>query len=230
MRTNFTRFKALKRGARSAVIPAVPVFPLCVIALLCSLRSFAVLAQRGAVDNKIEFSRLAHIDVWLSVSAIIGFRSRIWLANSWKFVNHKSADLYSFDHSTGQARYERHLMSQEAGDTVLAGNVLYWPFEDSRLSRSIGEFALTDGNNWAWLDLAPAFNFYVHAMSVLNGDLYAATFAWQAGLQRSRDGGRSWDIVYTHPTLDSTVSWFTRLATFRGKVYAGLTSRRQIGA
>ena len=69
---------------------------------------------------------------WSGVSGLIGYDGRLWFANSVKFVNHNSADLYSYDPAGGTVRYERHLFSQDAGEPVVAGGLLFWPFEDAR--------------------------------------------------------------------------------------------------
>ena len=87
---------------------------------------------------------------WPHVSQLIGYDGRLWFANSRKFVNHNSADLYSLDPTSRTLRYERHLFSQDAGDPVVAGGLLYWPFEDSRWSPGRGEYALTDGARLRW--------------------------------------------------------------------------------
>ena len=83
---------------------------------------------------------------WPGVSGLIAYGNRLWLVNSVKFVNHNSADVYSYDPSTGTAHYEQHLFSQDAGDPVVADGLLYWPFEDSRMSLGRGEFMVTNGS------------------------------------------------------------------------------------
>ncbi len=85
---------------------------------------------------------------WSGVSGMIGYDRRLWFVNSVKFVNHNSADVYSYDPRTGTRRYERHLFSQDAGDPVVSGGLLYWPFEDSRWSPGRGEFMVTNGRDW----------------------------------------------------------------------------------
>ena len=126
---------------------------------------------------------------WSGVSGLIGYQGRLWFANSVKFVNHNSADVYSYHPQTGRARYEKHLFSQDAGDPVVAGGLLYWPFEDARFSPGRGEFMVTDGKNWRWYVLPEGRAFHTHAMAALGGTLYAASSAWRARLLRSRDLG-----------------------------------------
>ena len=93
---------------------------------------------------------LAQPGPWSGVSGLIGYGERLWLVNSVKFVNHNSADIYSYDPATGKTQYERHLFSQDAGDPVVAEGLLYWPFEDPRSSLGRGEFMVTDGETWRW--------------------------------------------------------------------------------
>jgi len=64
--------------------------------------------------------RLAQPGPWSGISGLIGCGARLWFVNSVKFVDHNSADLYSYDPGTGTTRYERHLFSQDAGDPVVA--------------------------------------------------------------------------------------------------------------
>ena len=168
--------------------------------------------------------------VWSGVSGLIGFRGRIWFVNSEKFVNHNSADIYSYDPSTGKTRFERSLFSQDAGDPVVAGGLLYWPFEDPRFSAGRGEFMVTNGRDWAWRVLPGGLAFHVHAMAAGGGKLFAATSAWRAGLQMSADAGSTWKVVYDHKTPRGRVNRITSLAILKGSLYAGMTGydRREI--
>lgn len=166
---------------------------------------------------------------WSGVSGLVGYGERLWFVNSIKFVNHKSADVYSYDPRTGGARYERHLFSQDAGDPVVADGLLYWPFEDPRVSLGRGEFMVTNGHTWRWHMLPQGPAFHVHAMATLDGQLFAATSAWRVGLQVSEDKGRTWRVVYDHPTPDGFVSRITALTPHDGKLYAGLTAWRADG-
>ena len=166
---------------------------------------------------------------WPGVSGLIAYGNRLWLVNSVKFVNHNSADVYSYDPSTDTARYEQHLFSQDAGDPVVADGLLYWPFEDSRMSLGRGEFMVTNGSTWRWHMLPQGLTFHVHAMAALDGKLFAATSAWRGGLQVSGDQGRSWRVAYDHPTPDGFVSRFTTLTAHDGTLYAGLTAWREDG-
>jgi hypothetical protein len=161
---------------------------------------------------------------WPHVSSLIGYGGRLWFVNSRKYVNHNSTDVWSYDPATGGARYERHLLSQDAGDPVIHDGLLYWPFEDSRFSPGRGEFMVTNGRDWRWGLLPEGRAFHVHAMTSSGGALYAAPSAWVARLQRSTDGGTNWKLLYEHPTPDRRVSRITALEDFNGTLYGGLVA------
>ena len=96
-----------------SIASAAIVAALVAIYLVCGSSTQAK-AQTERLD------RLVHGPPWQGVSSLIEFRGRLWFANSVKFVNHNSADLYSFDPVSGQARYEKHLFSQDAGEPLLS--------------------------------------------------------------------------------------------------------------
>ena len=173
---------------------------------------------------------LARPGPWSGVSALIGYDGRIWFVNSVKFRDHNSADVYSYDPVSGETRYERHLFSQDAGEPTVAGGHLYWPFEDSRFSTGHGEYMVTNGRDWEWRLLPRGEVFHIYAMLAHRGALFAATGAWRAGLQRSQDGGRTWRVVYDHPTPPRSVTRITALATLDDTLYAGLTDYRPQGS
>jgi len=62
----------------------------------------------GATDKQVVLKDGLH---WPDVSSLIGYDGRLWFVNSRKYVNHNSADVWSYDPATGEARYERHLLS-----------------------------------------------------------------------------------------------------------------------
>ena len=171
-----------------------------------------------------ELVLLAQPGPWPHISTLIGYGGRLWFVNSRKFVNHNTADVYSYDPRTGAVRFERALFSQDAGDPVVAGGLLYWPFEDPRFSMGHGEFMVTDGERWQWRVLPSGEVFHVHAMASNDGAIYAATSAWRAGLQRSDDGGTTWRVLYDHPTPPGEVTRATALEILGGTLYAGLTT------
>lgn len=167
---------------------------------------------------------------WSGVSSLVAYGDRVWFVNSVKFVDHNSADVYSYDPVSGETRYERHLFSQDAGEPAVAGGFLYWPFEDPRFSTGHGEYMVTNGRDWQWRILADGDVFHVHAIIGHRGALFAATGAWRAGLQRSQNGGITWQVVYDHPTPPRSVSRITTLAISGDRLYAGLTADRQQGS
>ncbi|HWP23028.1 MAG TPA: formylglycine-generating enzyme family protein, partial [Candidatus Binatia bacterium] len=172
---------------------------------------------------------LASPGPWSGVAGLIGYGGRVWFVNSVKFVDHNSADIYSYDPASGVTRFERHLFSQDAGQPTVANGLLYWPFEDARFSTGHGEYMVTNGSEWQWRILPQAEVFHVHALVAHDGALFAATGAWRGGLQLSRDGGITWQVVYDHPTPSGSVSRITSLAVLDGTLYAGLTDYRPAG-
>ena len=89
---------------------------------------------------------------------------------------------------------------------------------------------VTDGEHWRWRSLPPPIAFHLHALAATgDGTLFAATSAWAAGLQRSRDHGRTWEALHDHPTPPGRVTRFTSLAVLDGTLYVGLSSRTDSG-
>ena len=172
---------------------------------------------------------LAKPGPWSGVSGLISYGGRLWFVNSVKFIDHNSADIYSYDPVSGKTRYERHLFSQDAGEPVVFGGLLFWPFEDSRFSARHGEVMITNGRDWQWRSLPDGEVFHTHTMITHRGGLVAAISAWRAGLQRSEDGV-AWRVIYDHPTPARTVTRITTLATLGDKLYAGLTDYRPVGS
>jgi hypothetical protein len=170
---------------------------------------------------------LARVGPWPVASELIGFRSRLWLVNSVKGVNHNSADLYSYDPETAELRYERHLFSQDAGRPLVADGLLYWPFEDARASLGVGHFMVTDGERWRLGAIPTAQIFHTHAMVASDRGLIAATSAWRAGLQLSLDRGRSWRQIYDHPTAERQVTRIVGLAALGDLTFGYLIGNGQ---
>ncbi|MGJ3246945.1 MAG: hypothetical protein ACFE0I_12830 [Elainellaceae cyanobacterium] len=176
-----------------------------------------ILGEQGLVP-------LARPGPWQDVTQLIGYGDRLWFANSVTGINHNSADIYSYDPVTQTTRYEQHLFSQDAGTPVVADGLLYWPFEDPRFSADLGEYMVTDGTQWQWRVLPQGQAFHVHVMATHQGMLLAGTGAWAGGLQRSLDGGRTWQVLYNHPTPPRQVSRLTTLASFDNNLYGGFTA------
>jgi hypothetical protein len=187
-------------------------------AFLIWILNLSATAQTGGLE------RLVHGLPWPGVSSLIGYRGRLWFANSVKFVNHNSADLYSFDPVPGKVRYEKHLFSQDAGEPVASNGLLYWPFEDSRFSPGHGEFMVTNGRDWAWRVIPEGRAFHTHAMTAIGDKIVAAISAWAAKLVISDDRGATWSLAYEYPTPDRRVSRITTLTNLDGRIFAGVTT------
>jgi hypothetical protein len=168
---------------------------------------------------------LARVGPWPVVSRLIPYRERLWFANSVKGVNHNSADLYSLGSGEAAPRYERHLFSQDAGQPAVVGGLLYWPYEDPRFSVGWAEIAVTDGAAWRSFPLAGHRAFHAHAVAGEGARLVAAVSAWRAGLMESADGGRSWRLLYDHPTAARRVSRIVDLQGAGGRVYGQVIDR-----
>jgi hypothetical protein len=202
-------------------------YPLAGRRALCGLSIAAALAFPAEAPAQQALAVLARVGPWPVLSKPVGFRGRLWFVNSVKGRNHNSADVYSYHPSTGEVRYERHLFSQDAGDPVVAGGRLYWPFEDPRASLGWGHFMVTDGARWRLGSIPTARIFHVHAMAAAGDRLVAATSAWRAGLQVSDDRGISWREVYDHPTPARRVSRIVELAAVGPEVFGYLLDRHR---
>ncbi|MDH3660390.1 MAG: PQQ-like beta-propeller repeat protein [Alphaproteobacteria bacterium] len=190
------------------------------------IRALVLLLLSMASPLQAEDLALARHEIgpWPVVSKLIGYRDRIWFANSVKGVNHNSADLYSIATHGGSPRYEGHLFSQDAGDPVVHGGLLYWPLEDARTEPGIGAFDVTDGRRWEHGLVPTEQAFHLHAMVVRGDSLYAALSAWKASIARSDDGGETWRTVYLHPTPDRRVSRITGLVVLGDGIYGTLSA------
>ncbi len=173
----------------------------------------------------MELAELARVGPWPSLSKPIGYDGRLWFVNGTLRVNHNSADVYSYEPSTGVLRYERHLFSQDAGDPLVAAGLLYWPSEDSRFSVGWGDLAVTDGTRWAFHIVPTAQIFHIHALAEFQDRLIAASSAWRAGLQASSDGGATWAQIYDHPTPEGRVSRIVGLAATSNLLFAHIIER-----
>lgn len=214
--------KSIKR------IHLAPIRGTQIFELLCALAFWVIVP--GAAKSANNLVRLVSPGPWSGVSGLVGYSGRIWFINSVKFVDHNSADVYSYNPANGETRYERHLFSQDGGQPAVANGLLYWPFEDSRSSTGHGEYMVTNGRDWQWRILPDGEVFHVHAMIAYRGTLFAATGAWRGALQRSNDSGITWQVIYDHPTPPRSVSRITSLAVVAETLYAGLTDYRLQGS
>jgi hypothetical protein len=199
-------------------------------AVLLSVASGQVAANSATAagdDATPALEIVASVGPWPVLSALIGYRGRLWFANSVRYPDHNSADIYSLGLADGDLRFERHLFSQDVGIPVVDGGLLYWPYEDPRASVGWGHIAVTDGITWQLRVMQGDLPMYhVHAMASLDGQLYAATSAWRAGLHRSLDGGLRWRQFYDHPTPDRQLSRIHELAGFGGRLFGTVVEHR----
>lgn len=170
----------------------------------------------------VQLGVIAQVGPWPVASRLIGYRDRLWFANSVKGRNHNSADIWSLDPTTGDKRYERHLFSQDAGIPLVSNGLLYWPFEDALLSFGNGVVEVTDGETWQPLAIPNAPIYHTSHLLEWQGGLLAITGTRNAGMQLSKDAGRSWEEFYIHPTPQTHVSRLKEMLVFDGKTYASL--------
>ncbi len=185
--------------------------------------TFSLIFPAAAATAQEPLPVLARVGPWPEASNLIGYQGRLWLANSVKWRNHNSADIYTYDPASGDLRYERHLFSQDAGRPAILDGLLYWPFEDNRFSLGWGQFMVTDGTDWRFRTIPTGQIFHSHAMTVVGKRLVAASSAWRAGLDVSDDGGLTWRRIYEHPTPDRQVSRIVDLFTVGNRVVGPLS-------
>ena len=169
-----------------------------------------------------ELDIIAQVGPWPVASRLIGYRGKLWFANSVKGRNHNSADIWSFDPQTGQVRYERHLYSQDAGHPLVYKGLLYWPFEDALQSAGEGVIEVTDGDSWQALTIPNPPIYHSSQLLEWKGGLLAITGTRNAGMQFSSDSGRTWEEYYIHPTPSTHVSRLKEMLVFQGETYASL--------
>ncbi|NEQ54283.1 MAG: hypothetical protein F6K11_29835 [Leptolyngbya sp. SIO3F4] len=189
---------------------------LSLVALSCQPQTAVTLVPAPEVNTVLldqPLVLLSQPGPWAEIHHLISYGDRLWFANSMFFNNHNSADIYSYGPETDDTRLEQHLFSQSTGEPVVANGLLYWPFEDPRFSADRGEYMITNGNQWQWHILPEGEVFHVHAIANHKGALWASTGAWSGGVQRSFDGGKTWELVYTYPTPNRRVSRVTNLVS-----------------
>lgn len=77
--------------------------------------------------------------------------------------------------------------------------LLYWPFEDPRVSLGWGQIAVTDGADWRVLETRVGRQFHLHGLFPGNPDhsgLLAGGSSWNAQILQSGDRGATWDILW----------------------------------
>lgn len=198
--------------------------------LLLVALSFVTLnpGPSSASEPDASLAVLARVGPWPAVSRLIGFDGRLWFANSVKYRNHNSADIYSFEPGSRELRYETHFFSQDAGRPTVAYGRLYWPFEDARFSTGRAEFMASDGSTWDWRTIPRTEAFHLHAMQAGEDGLYAATSSWKGRILHSTDQGVTWQLAYEHTNREG-VSRVTVLGAHGDHTYAGMTAWRERG-
>jgi hypothetical protein len=190
---------------------------------LVALGSTPLLAQTPLV-------RLTTPGPWPGVSQMIAYDGKIWFANSNPFENFNAADIYTFDPATRETRYERGLFSQHIGRPAIYHGALYWPFEDPRSNLALGEYAVTDGDNWALNIFTTGITLHVHAMEICNAALIAGTGGWVGGLQMSPTGGDDWREIYQMPATGENLSRITDVRAIGDRCYFAVTSWNEPGS
>lgn len=186
--------------------------------------SQATPSQNGSVQEagKLQLDVIAQVGPWPVASRLIGYRGKLWFANSVKGRNHNSADIWSFNPNTSEVRYERHLYSQDAGHPLVYRGLLYWPFEDALQSAGNGIVEVTDGKTWRPLTISNPPIYHTSQLVEWGDGLLAITGTRNAGMQLSKDAGRSWQEFYIHPTPSTHVSRLKEMIVFAGETYAAL--------
>ncbi|MEP3464941.1 MAG: sialidase family protein, partial [Parasphingorhabdus sp.] len=187
--------------------------------------SQATPAQKSSVQEagKLQLDVIAQVGPWPVASRLIGYRGKLWFANSVKGRNHNSADIWSFNPNTSEVRYERHLYSQDAGHPLVYNGLLYWPFEDALQSAGNGIVEVTDGKTWKPLTISNPPIYHTSQLLEWNDGLLAITGTRKAGMQLSKDAGLSWQEFYIHPTPTTHVSRLKEMIVFAGETYASLS-------
>lgn len=185
-------------------------------------------SQNDAAPEKgiIQLEVLAQTGPWPVASRLIGYRGKLWFANSVKGRNHNSADIWSFNPRTSEVRYERHLYSQDAGHPLVYNGLLYWPFEDALQSAGNGIVEVTDGKTWKPLVIPNPPIYHTSQLLEWDNGLLAITGTRNAGMQLSKDAGRTWQEFYIHPTPSTHVSRLKEVLVFAGKTYAALNDAK----
>jgi len=191
--------------------------PILLLILLCQ----PAFPSTDTVDPLI---RLGRPGVWPAISNLIIYDGRVWFTNSQPYVDNNAADVYSFDPATSTLRFERGLFSQSVGIPVVVDGRLFLPFEDPRLNMSIGEYAVTDGQDWRWRRLPEGTAFHTHALGRCGDELLAVTGAWEGQLHASPDNGRNWHLASIYPSKEAKFSRLIAIASLKGRCFIGASA------
>lgn len=179
------------------------------------------LAQARAQEVS-ELPLLATVAPWTYATKPVGYRGRIWFANANRWPDHNSADIWSVRPDGSDLRRERRLFSQDVGEPVVLRGLLYWPYEDPRVSLGWGQIAVTNGADWRVLETRVGRQFHLHGLFVGDGDLLAAGSAWSAQILRSNDMGRTWKTLYEAQRTEDRYSRTYQLIPTADGIYGDL--------
>lgn len=186
----------------------------------------AKLNNIAAADDPIALDIIARIGPWPYASRLIGYRGRLWFANSVKYRNHNSADIWSMNPQNGNMRLERNLFSQDAGTPIMFNDLLYWPHEDALLAGGTGEISATNGEDWSVFNIESALMYHTSELIDFHGKLMAVTGARNAGLQTSLDDGRSWKQLYDHSAPRTHIARIKDVTQLGNDYYATLRDKK----
>lgn len=155
--------------------------------------------QAVAADPPAKLQIIAKVGPWAYATKPISYQDRIWFANANRWPDHNSADIWSVKPDGSDLRRERRLFSQDVGEPIVHRGLLYWPFEDPRVSLGWGQIAVTNGKDWRVLETRIGRQFHLHGLFRGNPDhsgLLAGGSSWNAQILQSSDRGRSWEILW----------------------------------
>jgi hypothetical protein len=143
-----------------------------------------------------ELSVLTTVGPWTYATRPIGFAGRIWFANANRWPDHNSADIWSMQQDGSNLRRERRLFSQDVGEPVVHQGLLYWPYEDPRVSLGWGQIGVTDGTDWRVLETRVGRQFHLHQINRSFDGLHLSASSWNAQVLQSTDRGANWSLVW----------------------------------
>jgi hypothetical protein len=156
------------------------------------------------------------VSPWKYATKPIGYRGRIWFANANRWPDHNSADIWSMNPDGSNLRAERRLFSQDVGEPLVHDGMLYWPYEDPRVSLGWGQIAVTNGQDWQTLETRTGRQFHLHGLFRGNPDhsgLLAGGSSWNAQILQSSDRGRTWEILWEREREEKRFSRTYNVAT-----------------
>lgn len=165
------------------------------LTVLCLL----FLTEPARSSDTYDIPVLASVGPWTYATKPVAYRGRIWFANANRWPDHNSADIWSVTPDGSTLRRERRLFSQDVGEPIVHKGLLYWPFEDPRVSLGWGQIAVTNGTDWRILETRVGRQFHLHGLFPGNPDhsgLLAGASSWNAQILHSSDRGRNWDVLW----------------------------------